>query len=117
MTSQGPVTRSQARKKVQDQTTFIAFGDLEINPIELSEQNSTHLNIDIIDKCLAISAVLISDEQIYSVTIDQNLAEPSNVDEVLNDPLWKNSMDNEHKTLINKHTVHGKSYYLPRMQI
>ena len=34
-----------------------------------------------------LSVVLISDDEIYSVTIKQNLAEPLNVDEALNDPL------------------------------
>ena len=38
------------------------------------------------------------------MTIDQNLAEPSNVDEALNDLLWKNFMDNEYKAIINKQT-------------
>ena len=46
----------------------------------------------------------ISDEEIYSVTFDQNPAEPSNVDEALNYPLWQGSIDNESKALIEKQT-------------
>ena len=75
---------------------------MEISPIELSEHNSIHPNLDMIDNYFAISAVPISDEEIYSVTINQNLAEPSNVDEALNDLFWKGSMDNEYKTLMDK---------------
>lgn len=40
--------------------------------------------------------MLISGEESCSVTIDQDLAGLSNVDEALNDPLWKGSMDNEY---------------------
>ena len=59
----------------------LAFEDLKIGPIKLSEHN--HPNINIIDNYFAVSVVPISDEEIYSATIDQNLAELSNVD------LWK----------------------------
>ena len=62
------------------------------------------MNINVIDGCFAISVVPISDEETYFVTIDQNLSESSNVDEALNDSLWKNSMDNEYKRLIDKRT-------------
>ena len=49
-----------------------------------------------------MSAVPISDKEIYSVTINQNMAGPSIVDEALIDPLWKGSMDDEYKALIDK---------------
>ena len=102
LTSQGLVTRPQARNQPGNQLTSLAFEDLEIIPIGLSEHNSTHLNINIIDDYFAISVVLISDEKIYSMTIDQNMAEPSNIDEALNDPLWKRLMDDKYKALIDK---------------
>ena len=84
--------------------TSLAFEDLEISTIKLSEQPSTHPSVNIIDNCFAISVVPISDEEIYSVTINQNLAEPSNVDKALNNPLWKNSMYDEYKAQIDKQT-------------
>ena len=36
--------------------------------------------------------------------MDQNLAEMSNADEAINNPIWKNFIDDEYKPLINKQT-------------
>ena len=49
LTSQGPVTRSQARKQGGNQLTSLAFKDLEITPIKLSEYNSTHPTVNTIE--------------------------------------------------------------------
>ena len=59
--------------------------------------------------------VLISDEEAYSVTMNQNLAEPSNIDETLNNLLWMKSMDDECRPLSTK--IPGKWLYLPKMRI
>jgi hypothetical protein len=57
------------------------------------------------DSCgVAISATPITDEISCSLVPDKNQAEPASVEEALDSPIWRNSMDEEYKALINHGT-------------
>jgi transposase InsO family protein len=102
--SQGPTTRSQSKKQGSDETTSIALEDLEDNTPKFSVQNLSSGNDGTIDYEYAISATQTIDEENCATSIENDSIEPNNPDEAFNNPIWRNSMDNEYKALIDNKT-------------
>ena len=108
--SSGPVTRSQARKDTGEYSSVLAYEVDEDNHLETSGINPSQENQEFNCDYLTVSACteLVEEKCIESVFSTQDLIIPTNIDEALQNPTWKKSMDDEYKALIEK--KYGKLY-------
>ena len=100
--SSGPVTRSQIRNDTGDDTSTLAYEIDKDNYLEHSGINLTQENQEFNCEYLAISAELVKENDINMAFSMQDVVSPTNIDEPLQDPIWKQFMDNKYGALINK---------------
>ena len=99
-----PTTRSTSKAQARETTSSLAY-ELEDNLIQdILEQKSTQRNDSINFYPAAISKLpKISDESHIS-SENSNLTQPMIIQEALNDPTWKTSIDIEIMAQIDKNT-------------
>ena len=83
---------------------MLAFKDTDLEPLKFSEQDLTWDNNNINGNYLSLGAVSFSEEEINIAPTDQNLATTLDAYDVLNNPIWKLSMDKDYQVLISKQT-------------
>ena len=99
--SSGPVTRYQARRDTGDYSNTLVY---EINEDNYPEHSGINPSQEFSYNYLTISASaeLVEENNIDSVFSTQDLIIPADIKEGLQDPIWKQSMDEEYGALINK---------------
>jgi hypothetical protein len=100
----GRITRSQAKKHESEQISSLAIEEFSDNAKKSLERNLTSMSDDS-DSCeVAISATPVTDENSCALVRDKNQDKPASVEETLDSPIWRKSMDKEYKALIDHST-------------
>ena len=91
----GPVTRSQTRKDSETYSSILAYEITEDQELKPSIRFSNEEKHEFDSQFYAISACVepTGENNIENIFSTQDLVIPSNIDEALQSPIWKKSMD------------------------
>ena len=103
------VTRSQTRKDSETYSSILAYEVIEDQQLEPSETFPSQEKQDSDPEYFTISACVepTGENNTENVFSTQDLVIPTNIDEALQSPIWKKSMDNEYEALIEKKSLGG----------
>ena len=97
----GLVTRSQTRRDTGNDTSTLVYEIDKDNHLEDSEINPGQDNQEFDLNYLTISAEPVEENEIDIAFSTQTLIIPNSTNEAPKDPIWKESMNDEYKALIN----------------